>query len=63
MSWESWLVLVVLIAGIVYLIAIYNRLVGLRNRFKNSFSQIGSGCVIIPHLLCLALLFISWNVE
>ena len=32
--------LIVLIAGAFWLVSIYNRLVSLRNRFKNAFSQI-----------------------
>jgi len=35
-----WIVLGVLAALAAWLIAIYNRLVGLRNRFKNAYSQI-----------------------
>ena len=31
---------IILIAGAVWLVSIYNRLVSLRNRFKNAFSQI-----------------------
>ncbi len=36
----GWIVLGVLAALAAWLIAIYNRLVGLRNRFKNAYSQI-----------------------
>jgi LemA protein len=36
----GWVALVVLAALVVWLIAIYNNLIGLRNRFKNAFSQI-----------------------
>jgi LemA protein len=36
----SWIVLVVIVAFFFWLIAIYNNLVGLRNRFKNAFAQI-----------------------
>ncbi|MEL0084025.1 MAG: LemA family protein, partial [Gammaproteobacteria bacterium] len=32
--------LIILIAGAFWLVSIYNRLVSLRNRFKNAFSQI-----------------------
>ncbi len=37
----GWVVLAVLAALALWLIVIYNNLVGLRNRFKNAFSQIG----------------------
>ena len=40
MSTSTIVFLVIVIALIVYAIAIYNRLVSLRNRFKNAFSQI-----------------------
>ena len=36
----GWIVLAVIVALAVWAISIYNRLVTLRNRFKNSFSQI-----------------------
>jgi LemA protein len=37
---ETIIVLIVLAALVFYLVAIYNRLVSLRNRFKNAFAQI-----------------------
>ncbi len=37
----GWIVLAVLAALALWVIVIYNNLVGLRNRFKNAFSQIG----------------------
>ena len=37
---SSWIVLIVVAVVLLYLISIYNSLVGLRNRFKNAFSQI-----------------------
>ncbi|OUR87394.1 hypothetical protein A9Q81_25775 [Gammaproteobacteria bacterium 42_54_T18] len=40
MSTSTIIFLVVVIAAIAFVIAIYNRLVSLRNRFKNAFSQI-----------------------
>ncbi len=36
----GWIVLGLLVLGVIWLISIYNRLVRLRNRFKNAFSQI-----------------------
>ena len=36
----GWIVLAVVVALVVWAISIYNGLVGLRNRFKNAFSQI-----------------------
>jgi LemA protein len=36
----GWIVLGLLVLGILWLIGIYNRLVRLRNRFKNAFAQI-----------------------
>jgi LemA protein len=36
----GWLVLIVAAALVFWLVSIYNRLVALRNRFKNAFSQI-----------------------
>ena len=40
MSTESWIFLAVVVAVGVWVIAIYNGLVSLRNRFKNAFAQI-----------------------
>ena len=40
MSSGGWIFLVVVVALIAFAIAMYNRLVALRNRFKNAFSQI-----------------------
>jgi LemA protein len=36
----GWIVLAVVVAIVLFGIAVYNRLVALRNRFKNAFSQI-----------------------
>ncbi|WP_101675926.1 LemA family protein [Alloalcanivorax mobilis] len=36
----SWLFFAVIVAALVYLVMVYNRLVTLRNRFKNAFAQI-----------------------
>ncbi len=36
----SWIVLVVVVLLLLWLVGIYNNLVGLRNRFKNAFAQI-----------------------
>lgn len=35
-----WIFLGVLVATVVFLISVYNRLIALRNRFKNAFAQI-----------------------
>ncbi len=40
MSWGFWIFVGVIAAIVVWLIAIYNGLVTLRNRFKNAFAQI-----------------------
>jgi LemA protein len=40
MSTGGWVVLAVLAALVIYAITIYNRLVALKNRFKNAFAQI-----------------------
>ena len=40
MSTGGWIFIAVLIALIVFAIAMYNRLVALRNRFKNAYAQI-----------------------
>ncbi len=40
MSWGFWIFVGVIAAVVVWLISIYNRLVALRNRFKNAFAQI-----------------------
>src|SRR5687767_14733350 len=36
----GWIVVVIMVALAIWVIAIYNGLVALRNRFKNAFSQI-----------------------
>jgi len=36
----GWIVLLVIVAAVVFAIAVYNRLVTLRNRYKNAYSQI-----------------------
>ena len=36
----SWTTIAVMVAIVIFAIAVYNRLVALRNRFKNSFAQI-----------------------
>jgi LemA protein len=36
----TWIFLGILIAAVVFLISVYNRLIALRNRFKNAFAQI-----------------------
>jgi LemA protein len=36
----GWIVLAVIVAAVVFAIAVYNRLVALRNRYKNAYSQI-----------------------
>ena len=36
----SWITLALIVAAVVYVIAIYNRLIALKNRFKNAFAQI-----------------------
>ncbi|HEX2199650.1 MAG TPA: LemA family protein [Burkholderiales bacterium] len=40
MSVGDWLFVAIVVAAAAFAIAIYNRLVALRNRFKNAFSQI-----------------------
>ncbi len=40
MSAGGWIALAVAVALVLFAIAVYNRLVVLRNRFKNAFSQI-----------------------
>jgi LemA protein len=40
MGWGSWTFVGIIVAAALWLIAVYNRLVALRNRFKNAFSQI-----------------------
>ena len=40
MGWGSWTFIGIIVAAVLWLIAIYNRLVALRNRFKNAFAQI-----------------------
>lgn len=36
----GWILLVVIVAIVLYVVSIYNRLVTLKNRFKNAFAQI-----------------------
>ncbi|MBW3534404.1 MAG: LemA family protein [Gemmatimonadetes bacterium] len=36
----SWIPLILIAVLVIYLVGIYNRLVGLRNRYKNAFAQI-----------------------
>src|SRR5262245_19467590 len=36
----SWIVLAVLVLFVLFLVSLYNRLVGARNAFKNAFAQI-----------------------
>jgi len=40
MGWGSWTFIGIIVAIVVWLVSIYNRLVALRNRFKNAFAQI-----------------------
>ena len=40
MSTTAWIVLVVVVAALVWAVAVYNRLVQLRNRIANAFGQI-----------------------
>jgi len=40
MELGGWIVVAVIVALVIWVIAIYNRLVALRNRFKNAFAQI-----------------------
>jgi len=40
MGWGSWTFVGIIVAAVLWLIAIYNRLIALRNRFKNAFAQI-----------------------
>src|SRR5881296_1119059 len=40
MSIGGWIVLAVVVAAVVWVIAMYNGLITLRNRFRNAFSQI-----------------------
>ena len=40
MSWGFWTVVGIVVAAFAWLVSIYNRLVALRNRFRNAFAQI-----------------------
>jgi len=40
MGWGSWTFIGIIVAIVVWLVSIYNRLVALRNRFKNAWAQI-----------------------
>jgi LemA protein len=40
MGWGSWTFVGIIVAIVAWLVSIYNRLVALRNRFKNAFAQI-----------------------
>mgnify|MGYP001585895710 CR=1 FL=1 len=40
MGMESWIFLAIVVAIVVWVVAIYNGLVALRNRFKNGYAQI-----------------------
>jgi LemA protein len=40
MAWMAWIPLILVALVVFWLIGIYNRLIALRNRFKNAFSQI-----------------------
>ena len=40
MSTGGWIALAVAVALVLFAISVYNRLVVLRNRFRNAFSQI-----------------------
>ncbi|MGB5079469.1 MAG: LemA family protein [Burkholderiales bacterium] len=40
MGWGSWTFIGIIVAVVAWLVSIYNRLVALRNRFKNAFAQI-----------------------
>ncbi|MFN0315700.1 MAG: LemA family protein [Burkholderiales bacterium] len=40
MTTGGWIILAIVIAAVVFAISIYNRLVALRNRYKNGFAQI-----------------------
>jgi LemA protein len=40
MGWGSWVFVGIVVAAVAWLIATYNRLIALRNRFKNAFAQI-----------------------
>jgi LemA protein len=40
MGWGTWVFIGIVVAAVLWPIAIYNRLIALRNRFKNAFAQI-----------------------
>jgi LemA protein len=40
MGWGTWTFIGIVVAAVLWPIAIYNRLIALRNRFKNAFAQI-----------------------
>ena len=40
MSTGGWIFIAVVVAAVMFVVAIYNRLVALRNRFKNAYAQI-----------------------
>ena len=63
MEWKSWLFGAALVGLVLYFIAIYNRLVSLRNQFRNGFAQIDVQLKrryeLIPNLVATAKAYVA----
>lgn len=64
---DTWIILGLIVAAIVWLVLIYNRLVSLKNRFDNAFSQIEVQLKrrydLIPNLVEIAKTYLSHERE